>query len=476
MTDHHHNRSDVQRAIRVRFPEIARIFSEVFSCLLAMLIFSRSAGAAADSFEALDCHADDATRCWQEAIRGAMPPEKTPYFAGLTARMGARYIIRDTLTIESAYGGTIDGNGSVLEWRGPPDRPMFLVKNTQQVRFVNLRIFVVTPLEAAFEFTKAPYGKDSARNVAPSLNVIDSVRIEGVKLGNLRYGIRFSKRYGIDEDNDQSTIINTAIYNVTDAAISIEHTQSQHHHFYAVKAGGADGNKNASFVRAQGGSFSSLGGFHGGFGGAVYSISSVYGTDLIIDEDSEASARFIRTPAGSASFPFPVYVVGGRFSVDRVASDGKFIDFNRMGPLGIDGLRVDGIPPAGVANPVISFLPDPVDGKGQGKLAVVNVAFTIPGSGSWEVLAINGATGINSSGNTCVDERGAIVLCRGLANGISNLGGLTFKELSVAPVRDLAPGHVVYCADCAVEERSGACAGGGQGRVARKSTGGWSCN
>jgi hypothetical protein len=405
-----------------------------------------------------------------------MPAGRTPYFASVVGTAGATYVIRDTLVIESVYGGTIDGNGSVLEWQGPPDRPLFLVKNTQQVRFINLRIVVVAPLESAFEFTKAPYGKDPVRNVAPSLNVIDSVRIEGVKLGRLRYGVRFSKRYGIDEDNDQSTIMNTAIYNVTEAAISIEHTQSQHHHFYAVKATGAEGNQNASFVRADGGSFSSLGGFHGQFGGAVYTISSVYGTDLIVDEDSEGSARFIRTPAGAASFPLPVHVVGGRFAVNRVASDGKFIDFNRMGPLSIDGLRVDGSVPPGAAKPVISFLPDPVHGRGQGTLTVSNMTFAVRGSGSWDVLTINGTTSLNSVGNTCVDEQGSITPCRGLANGVSNSGGVSFRDLADPPLRDLAPGHTVFCSDCAAEERSGACAGGGSGRVAHKLHGGWSCN
>lgn len=64
-----------------------------------------------------------------------------------------------------------------------------------------------------------------------------------MRLGYLRYGVRFSKRFGIDEDNDQSTITNTAIYNVTDAAISIEHSQSQGHHFYGVKATGARGTR-----------------------------------------------------------------------------------------------------------------------------------------------------------------------------------------------------------------------------------------
>jgi hypothetical protein len=421
------------------------------------------------------CLATDATSCWQAAIREAMPAGRTPYFANVTGTAGVTYAIRDTLIIESTMGGTIDGNGSVLQWQGPPDRPVFLAKNTQQLRFVNLRILVVTPLEAAFEFTKAPYGKDPARNVAPSLNVIDSVRIEGVKLGNLKYGVRFSKRYGIDEDNDQSTIMNTVIYNVTEAAISIEHTQSQGHHFYAVKATGAEGNQNASFVRADGGSFSSLGGFHGQFGGAVYNITSVYGTDFIVDENSEGSARFIRTPAGAASFPFPVQVVGGRFAVNRLVKDGKFIDFNRMGPLSIDGLRVDGSAPPGGTKPMISFLPDPVNGKGQGSLAVTNTLFEVPGSGSWDVLVVNAATRLTSSGNTCVDERGSVSACHGLANGVISMAGIPFGEISVPPLRDLAPGHSLFCEDCAADGRSGACIGGGSGRFARKLSSGWIC-
>jgi hypothetical protein len=448
--------------------------------LASILLLLGSAPAIAapgdNSPDRFGCTASNATPCWQAAIRNATPAGRAPYFGTVTGTSGTTYVIRDTLVIESVNGGTIDGNGSVLEWQGAPDRPMFLVKNTQQLRFANLRILVVTPLEAAFEFTKAPYGKDPERNVAPSANVIDSVRIEGVRLGNLRYGIRFSKRYGIDEDNDQSTIINTVIYNVTEAAISIEHTQSQQHHLYAVKASGAQGNTNAAFVRANGGSFSSLGGFHGGFGAAVYDISAVYGTDLIVDENSEGSARLIRTPAGATSFPFPVHIIGGRFAVNQVAKDGKLIDFNRMGPLSIDGLTVDGIPPPGAAKPVIAFLPDPVNGKGQGALSATNIAFTMPGSGAWDVLAINGATRITTRGNTCVDEPGNVVSCRGLANGVSDPGGVFFQELTLAPLRDLAAGHSLFCGNCTTDPLSGACAGGGPGRMAHKLRDGWSCN
>lgn len=434
------------------------------------------ASPAENSPDQFGCTNADATACWQAAIQHAMPAGQAPYFDSVTGSPGATYVIRDTLIVESALGGTIDGNGALLKWAGPSDRPMFLARNTQQLRFVNLRILVVTPLQAAFEFAKAPYGPVPDLNVAPSLNVIDSVRVEGIRLGNLHYGVRFSKRYGIDEDNDQSTIINTIIYNVTDAAISIEHTQSQHHHFYAVKASGAPGNKDAAFVRAVGGSFSSLGGFHGGFGAAVYDISSVYGTDLIVDENSEGSARLIRTPAGASSFPFPVHFLGGRFAVNELAGDGRLIDFHRMGPLSIDGLAIDGVPPASAARPVISFQPDPVAGKGQGSLSISNVMFNVADSVSWQPLIVSPAARVVSTSNSCVDAQGNVAMCHGLAAGVISMSGITFTDLAGAPFVTLAPGHTVYCEDCSVRPSSGACVGGGFGHTAHKTRRGWACN
>lgn len=479
----------------------------IVPCVLLMLgaLFSDAAdaGKGPPSPDDFVCTGNNDALCWQAAVKAAMPKDKAPYFAGLTGTPGARYIVRDTITIESAFGGTVDGNGSVLEWQGPPDRPLFLVKNTQQVKFTNLRIFVGSPLESAFEFTKAPYGKEQARNVAPSLNVLDGVRIEGVKLGNLRYGVRFSKRYGIDEDNDQSTIINTAIYNVTDAAISIEHTQSQHHHFYAVKATGAEGNRDAAFVRATAGSFSSLGGFHGRFGGAVYDITSVYGTDLILDENSEASARLIRTPDGMASFPMPVHVVGGRFAVDNMAADGRIVDFNRMGPLTISGLKVTGDVRPGAATPLISFRPQPVPagpnpagsgpagsgqaGSGQagsgpargeagGQLNLSGLTFAVAGSAGWDLVQVSPAARVNSAANSCVDGQQRVTRCRGLAAGVQAQDGMAYRELATGPGAALAPGHSAWCADCAAEPVTGKCQAGGGGQFARKLPGGWYCD
>lgn len=440
---------------------------------LALLVLARP-GLAADLMA--DCRPDEATRCWQAAINGARPPGRETWFAGIAARPEARYVIRDTIEVESAWGGVIDGNGAVLEWQGPPDRPLFLVKNTQQVTFTNLRILAGTPLEAAFEFTKAPYGRDPERNVAPSLNVIDGVRIEGVKLGNLKYGVRFSKKYGIDEDNDQSTIINTAIYNVTEAAISIEHSQSQGHHFYAVKASGAPGNKDAAFVRALGGSFSSLGGFHGRFNGAVYDIHAAFGNDLILDENSEASARLLRTPGGMASFPLPVQVIGGRFAVDNLAADGRIVDFQRMGPLSITGLKVTGESLPDGVTPRISFRPQPVpapdarDAYGQFMLSGLSV--TVPGSSGWELVEVSPAARVTIEGSSCADVKQRVTTCSGLAAGVRAPQGPAFRDLPAG----LAPGHEAWCADCGAEAGSGRCSAGGPGRTARKRADGWYCD
>ena len=434
------------------------------------------AGVAASQPEQLACREADATACWQGAIAAASNGGQAGYLSVIVGVAGKTYVISDTLIVESVFGGSLDGNGSVLEWHGPPDRPMFLLKNTQQLKITNLRILAMTPLETAFEFAKAPYGRDPARNVAPSGNVLDTVRVEGIKLGNLKYGVRFSQRYGIDEDNDQSTIINSMFLNVTEAAISIEHSQSKAHHFYAVKATGAEGNRNAAFVRKSGGSFTSLGGFHGRFGGAVYDIAGTWDIDLIIDENSEASAHLLRTPAGMAGFALPVAVIGGRFAVDRLAKDGRIVDFHRMGPLTISGLRIDGTVLPGAPPPVIAFLPLPLLAGSFGQLNINSVSFLVNRSDSWDPLLVNGAVRVNSASNACVNGEGAVTACRGLAAGMTAPAGHSYATLSAAALGGLAPGHSTWCDDCGRAPATGRCAAGGAGSLARKRSDGWYCD
>ncbi|MBN8281151.1 MAG: hypothetical protein J0M16_11120 [Gammaproteobacteria bacterium] len=355
------------------------------------------------------CQPGDDTGCWQRALVAAQPEATKPAFFGVEARPRI-YRLTDTLVIHGALGGVIDGKGAILEWWGPADRPAFLVTNSQQLRFRDLRIRARKPLQAGFEFAKRRY-TEANRNlwVAPSQNYLDHIRIDAVGLNDLRYGIRFSKRYGIDEDNDQATFDAVTIANVTVAAISIEHSQSQAHNIREVRASGAPGNTNAAFIRATGGSFDVWGGTRTGFRGAVYDLTGVNGADTIIGENAEACARLVRTPRGAAGFPFPVTFYGGRFAVDEIAPDGRWVDFHRFGPLALVGMSIDGTPKV---QPRVRFWPwPPGGGYSRGQLTLQGVAFSYAGSALADPVEASPYAAVNSTSHLCQDGTGTLQDC-----------------------------------------------------------------
>ena len=378
---------------------------------LAVPMLFWALAAVAQGPDDFSCQPGDDTSCWQRAIVAAQPEATKPAFFSVTAEPRV-YRLTNTITIHGALGGVIEGRGAILEWWGPANKPAFLITNTQQLRIKDLRIKVVKPLYAAFEFAKRPH-TEANRNfwVAPSQNFLDHVRIDAVGLNDLQYGIRFSKRYGVDQDNDQSRLESVTIGNVTQAAISIEHSQSQAHNFTEVRAYGAPGNTNAAFVRATAGSFNVWGGTRTKFRGAVYDLTSVYGADTIWGENAESSSRLVRTPTGAAGFPFPVSFYGGRFALDALATDGKWVDFSRFGPLTITGMSVDGTPPAGIV-PRLYFWPwPPGGGYSKGQLTLQGVAFSYSRSALSDPLALSPYAEVNSYGNLCKDAVGTLQDC-----------------------------------------------------------------
>jgi hypothetical protein len=84
---------------------------------------------------------DDAD-CWQNAINAAKAGPGYPFFGTPEATAKATYIISNTLLLNSAFGGEINGNGALLAWRRPrlPDRPLLLLEDTQQLKIRNLKI------------------------------------------------------------------------------------------------------------------------------------------------------------------------------------------------------------------------------------------------------------------------------------------------------------------------------------------------
>jgi hypothetical protein len=461
--------------------------------------------------------ADD-TPCWQWALEQARTQlPDFPYFGAVVGTSGAHYYISGTLVLRTALGGEINGNGALLEWTGPyvpytpyygqtppsgtdPSwgTPMFRFENTQQLRITNLKILSTSshPLEAAIEFTHAPADTEHPfANVNPSANIIDHVHIEGQNADCLDYAIRFSKRYNIDGNNDQSTIMNTTIYGVMKAAISIEHSQSHQHRFYAVNAYAASGNETvctdesdadplgcvpgAEFIRLKGGGFTSIGGFRWNFQNAEFYVTSIFTPVTIIDSNSEGCAHFIRTPSGWAPVAFPVHVIGGRFAVDGLAADDRIVSWERQGPLSIRGLQLEGTPPGGLEShhPRFYLHPlgtEPGDPPYEGDFQIENVFSYVANSTTWDLIDAGPFARVVTSGNMCDNSSAHTVgPCSGLAAGMSASSGVTFAGLTSLANIPLLNGHWTYCSDCT--PHTSPCTGGGTGTMARRLTGAWDC-
>ncbi|MEQ1802920.1 MAG: hypothetical protein ABL989_13410 [Gammaproteobacteria bacterium] len=427
-----------------------------------------------EDFPGCNATRGDDTECWQQALDAAIRVEGYPYFGAVAATAGKTYYIRDTLTVTNAHGGVIDGHGAVLEWAGSRRSvPMFLLTNTQSLRVTNLYIRAGpdAPLQAAFEFTKG-----LPVRVNPRYNILDHVIIDGTSLNGLQYGVRFTARNGIDEDNDQATIINSGIYNVTTAGISIEHSQSHDHRLLAVNSTGATGNTAAAFVNVKDGSFTSIGGFHGRFALANYYVAGSRTGTAIINENSEGSAALLRTPEGSASFLLPVQVIGGRFAIDDLQPSGRVVDFHRYGPLTIQGLNITGtIRRPGAARPTIYFWPTAASGQGgYAELAVTGVGFAgiVAGTGSnaYDPIVTSPIARVTAGSNSCITASGVATQCAGRAGGASPW--VRFADLAELSI----PGQSFYCADCGRNETTDLCRPGGNGQFARRLPRGWLCD
>ena len=381
------------------------------------------------------CTADNQAACWQAAINAS---QRWPSFGRVVGTAGKTYKISNTIVICNAAEGVIDGRGAQLEWQGKPTdeqgRPksLFLVLSSNHIRFTNFYIKSSAPsypLGAAFEFASTVTNpKEYSEAICPgaprpsSKNSIDHVTVEGTNLNGLLYGVRFSNRYGININgasndginNDMSTVIDSNFYNVTNAAISVEHSQSGQHRLIAVNGYGAPGNKGC-YVDAQSGMLASTGGFQGSWGKANFCLSGTSGTFDITESDSEGSKRLLSSGnVGDATgFPVSINIQGGRFAVNGLHADGKLIDFNRLGPLLVRGLHIDGSPPVAGTQASISIQPGqmPHVPPIAGSAIIEGVSFMTPSSNSWPITVVKSFIDLTYQSNLCVDKDSYSVAC-----------------------------------------------------------------
>jgi len=369
--------------------------------------------------------------CWQDAINAAHDAT-TNKFGNVAGSSGKQYLIDDTIVVCNGADGVIDGHGAQLVWTGGTGKPMFLVVNSNHMRFSNLKILsdATTPLETAFEFASSTTNQFSspvcqnyiggATIGVSSKNSLDHVVADGVGLNGLNYGVRFSNRYSYDANNDQSTILDSIFYNVTKAAISIEHTQSHQHRLISVSGSGAPGNSGC-FVDAQVGFFSSTGGFQNNWGWANFCVNNAYGTFDITESNSEGSNRMLTVGKDSSTgnigdntgYPVSVNIHGGRFAVNGLNSDGYLINFNRNGPLIVRGLHIDGTPPTGV-QPAISMQPGQMSHTPAiaASAIIESIAFYVDGANAWDTIVAKSFIGLTTGASVCNDSTGHIVACQ----------------------------------------------------------------
>ncbi len=416
------------------------------------------------------------TECWQAAIAAAT--NSTAHtFGSIQATQNVHYQICSTLVVDSVLNGIIDGNGSTLEWVGGYTAlnsdhanraslgSLFLLRDTQSLILKNMFLVASSThhLWTGIELTNG-----TSSYIAPKANIIDHVNMEGSTTSGLDYGIAFTTRYGsdgdgvYDQDNDQATISNLTIYNVMKAAISIEGYNSHQHRLYAVNGTGAPNNQaydnddisptttnhltGASFVRLKHGGFDSVGGFHGFFANAEYYIEDAQSEVTIVDSDSEGCFHFLKSQDGYAAYQVPVHVVGGRFAIATethggytygLASDGRIIDWQRYGPLTIEGIEIDGSKPSGVSGDPNFYIQPRSPYSGDHQPVPYEVSYLSVrgvGSSSWSLFQTNSDTRLITHGNMCISSDGTnSVPCTGTAAGTNDaIETLTSKTFDTA--------------------------------------------
>ena len=269
---------------------------------------------------------NDDTSAIQEAIDAAI----------LNARGGGVFVpagtykISKTLHIQNVLGLKISGvsvGGTRLIWDGPPDVPMFLMRDTRDVVMSDFYI-ESTPAKPLFTAIQSENGVGTL--YAPSQNHFQRLIINGKAKGGLTNGFRLAKGAGGDNNNDFHEFIRCQIRNYQGYGYSVEHSQSHTNRFHSCTFSGYGFGRAG--VRTTHGSFSWFGGGGGGNTVADFSLGSANVTISIINGNFEDSRRLLIT-GGPTGARWPILLQGIRFASDNLPEDGIMIDVQNPGPL-----------------------------------------------------------------------------------------------------------------------------------------------
>jgi hypothetical protein len=230
---------------------------------------------------------------------------------------------RRGLQVVGAGGGASGGGiGCLLHWDGPDRDPMLrLWSRDCVVRNLTFRVLAGRRTSAAIDVDQAPERRSTCTN-----NTFEDVfftggagaMTNGVVLGergiaNVEY-MGFSGCYWAD--------IGRACVDIRSRTL-----QSKAHRFYKCAF------TRAPFAILQAsGSFVTFGCSFGYLTEAAVRLGSITDHIAINESDSEGCPRLLSTGGGSPA-SWPVKIDGGRFALNGLAPDGRYIDFTDGGPL-----------------------------------------------------------------------------------------------------------------------------------------------
>jgi hypothetical protein len=303
--------------------------------------FSLSGNAAnVDEFGAAgDDVADDTA-----AIQAAIDASKSAVdFRGGVVNLGAKkvYRISSSLVFTEIRGGILNGNGSMIKWRGNATNPALLVQDVRESVFRDFVIEVPSSFPLAVGIRSQ---NGTGTHVVSSGNKYENIIISGANKG-----WQFTAGALGDVGNDVNMFVNCLVRGYGTAAWSFEHYNSVAHLILGGGCAGAGVGKRCVATNQgpgnQGGSFSWIGG--SGYGNTVadFDLGEVAGSPMVIQGfHGEDSVRFIRQVA-SNPISKPISIIGNVIEANNIAADSYVIVLNNPGPFVISGNQFDGPKP-----------------------------------------------------------------------------------------------------------------------------------
>jgi len=367
------------------------------------------------------------------------------------------YSVTGTVTWQNVDGPSLVGVGTqltsnrmtVFTWDGDATAPMFRLTGVRNsdFRFFTIKANNTKPVATAI-LSDSGFGRTLTTG-----NHFSDMNIDGTN-GGIGKGFLFTTGGNGDVNDDANIFTRVRVSNFTIAGWSFEHSQSKIHEMYSC---GCSGNGKGQYCvttalgpRAQGGSFSWIGGGGGGESGADFYLGSPNEAINIINSYWEGSSRFVLT-AGSSSNSWPVTLLGNKWHTNGLNADGKAVYYTHRGVLALYQNAFAG----DVKNLQFAIVCSVSEcrGRAEGNSIYSSVTNPFMGSGRINWFTVGNWRWDGTNWTTITDVI---------------LPTLTFKSLGTP-----GNGAFVYCPDCM--KGSNPCSGSGRGTFAYRINGAWVC-